>query len=259
MDDNTSWNLSAIFAPQNQPRVEAAFQEELARSLKDGFTQDELNEARVGLLNRRRLALAQDAPAHVGRQEAPGLAGEVQQDRARFEQRHRLAVRPVGIDDGRDLVVGADGKEVGLELFALADVHRMHAVRKAAFLQHDVHLVPVGRGPRIHFDHGPDLLAQALRFTLAAMLELFRRWFGQASRDAPEVAPLRRWAEAAGWRFAPARGSEGFVVEATGEGPGWRAEWGPAWRSRCGALRPGRRRCARCAGGHRPRPARSPG
>ena len=66
------------------------------------------------------------------------------------------------------------------------------------------------------------------------MLELFRRWFGQASRDAPEVAPLRRWAEAAGWRFAPARGSEGFVVEATGEGPGWRAEWGPAQRDYIG-------------------------
>ena len=60
------------------------------------------------------------------------------------------------------------------------------------------------------------------------MLELIRRWFGQASRDAPETAPLRRWAEASGWRFAPARGSEGFVVEATGDGPGWRAEWGPA-------------------------------
>ena len=66
------------------------------------------------------------------------------------------------------------------------------------------------------------------------MLELIRRWFGQASRDAPETAPLRRWAEASGWRFAPARGSEGFVVEATGDGPGWRAEWGPAQRNYIG-------------------------
>ena len=66
IDDNTSWNVSAIFAPSNQPKVEAAFNEELARSLKDGFTQDELNEARVGLLNRRRLALAQDAAVASG-------------------------------------------------------------------------------------------------------------------------------------------------------------------------------------------------
>jgi zinc protease len=54
--------VSAIFAPQNQPKVEAALKEELARSLKDGFTQQELDEARNGLLNRRRLDRAQDAP-----------------------------------------------------------------------------------------------------------------------------------------------------------------------------------------------------
>ena len=66
IDDNTSWNVSAIFAPSNQPKVEAAFNEELARALKDGFTQDELNEARVGLLNFRRLARAQDAAVAGG-------------------------------------------------------------------------------------------------------------------------------------------------------------------------------------------------
>jgi len=66
IDDNTSWNVSAIFAPSNQPKVEAAFNEELARSLKDGFTQDELNEARAGLLNFRRLARAQDAAVASG-------------------------------------------------------------------------------------------------------------------------------------------------------------------------------------------------
>ena len=61
IDDNTSWDLSAIFAPQNQPKVEAALKEELARSLKDGFTQTELDEGRAGLLNFRRLSRAQDA------------------------------------------------------------------------------------------------------------------------------------------------------------------------------------------------------
>lgn len=60
IDDNTGFNLSAIFAPQNQPKVEAALQEELARSLKDGYTQAELDEARTGLLNSRRLGRAQD-------------------------------------------------------------------------------------------------------------------------------------------------------------------------------------------------------
>ena len=61
LDVATDWTVTAIFAPQNQPKVEAAFQEELARSLKDGFTQAELDEGRSGLLNFRRLARAQDA------------------------------------------------------------------------------------------------------------------------------------------------------------------------------------------------------
>ncbi len=61
LDDNTSWTLTAIFAPQNQPRVETALREELQRSLAEGFTQQELDEARRGLLNFRSLSLAQDS------------------------------------------------------------------------------------------------------------------------------------------------------------------------------------------------------
>lgn len=60
IDVNTPWMLSAIFAPQNQPKVEAALKEEIARSLKDGFTQAELDEGRAGLLSYRRLSRAQD-------------------------------------------------------------------------------------------------------------------------------------------------------------------------------------------------------
>jgi hypothetical protein len=55
-----TWTVSAIFAPQNQAKVEAALREELAKSVKDGFTQKELDEARGGLLNLRRLSRAQD-------------------------------------------------------------------------------------------------------------------------------------------------------------------------------------------------------
>ena len=57
---NSSWVASAIFAPQNRAKVEAAFQDEIARSLKDGFAQQELDEARAGMLNLRRLSRAQD-------------------------------------------------------------------------------------------------------------------------------------------------------------------------------------------------------
>jgi len=61
IDDNTRWTVSAIFAPQNQAKVEAALKEELARSLKDGFTQAELDQGRTGLLSFRRLSRAQDS------------------------------------------------------------------------------------------------------------------------------------------------------------------------------------------------------
>ncbi len=59
-DANSLFSIGAIFAPQNQAKVEAAVTEELARSLKDGFTPAELDAARSGLLNARRLGRAQD-------------------------------------------------------------------------------------------------------------------------------------------------------------------------------------------------------
>jgi len=61
IDVHSEWNATAIFAPQNQAKVEKAFKEELARALKDGFTAQELAEGQRGLLNYRRLGRAQDA------------------------------------------------------------------------------------------------------------------------------------------------------------------------------------------------------
>lgn len=58
---NTLWTASAIYAPQNRARVEAAFFEEIHRALREGFTAQELDQARRGLLAFRRLARAQDA------------------------------------------------------------------------------------------------------------------------------------------------------------------------------------------------------
>ncbi len=66
IDANSRFNGYAIFAPQNQAKVEAALAEEVERALAQGFSASELNEARDGLLNARRLARAQD-PAVAGR------------------------------------------------------------------------------------------------------------------------------------------------------------------------------------------------
>ena len=57
---NSAWQVSAIFAPQNQAKVEAALTEEVARALQDGFSAAELDAGRNGLLNQRQLARAQD-------------------------------------------------------------------------------------------------------------------------------------------------------------------------------------------------------
>ena len=59
-EPHSTWVASAIFAPQNQPKVEAALKAETERALKDGFTQQELDEGRRGLLEYRRQSRAQD-------------------------------------------------------------------------------------------------------------------------------------------------------------------------------------------------------
>jgi zinc protease len=54
------WNASAIYAPGNRAKVEAAFKEVIDLALKDGFTARELEEGKQGLLNFRTLSRAQD-------------------------------------------------------------------------------------------------------------------------------------------------------------------------------------------------------
>ena len=62
---HSRWSASAIFAPQNRPKVEAALQEEVARALKDGFSAAELAAGQTSVLGQRRLGRAQD-PAVAG-------------------------------------------------------------------------------------------------------------------------------------------------------------------------------------------------
>ena len=58
---NSMWQASAIFAPSNRAKVEAAMTEEIARALREGFTSKELVDGKNGLLSFRRLSRAQDA------------------------------------------------------------------------------------------------------------------------------------------------------------------------------------------------------
>ncbi len=60
LDKTGSFITQAIYAPQNAAKLEAAFKEELARALKDGFTAEEVNTAKSGWLKSRQVSRAQD-------------------------------------------------------------------------------------------------------------------------------------------------------------------------------------------------------
>jgi len=60
LDKSGSFRANAIYAPQNAAKLEAAFKEELARALKDGFTADEVEKAKSGWLKSRQVSRAQD-------------------------------------------------------------------------------------------------------------------------------------------------------------------------------------------------------
>ena len=59
IDQNGAFFAFAIYAPQNATKLEAAFKEEIARMLKDGFTAEELKDAK-SLMQSRQLSRAQD-------------------------------------------------------------------------------------------------------------------------------------------------------------------------------------------------------
>jgi zinc protease len=60
-EPNSDWQMGAITAPQNIDRVRTAFDDELARARRDGFSDDELKRAKDAIISASRLARAQDA------------------------------------------------------------------------------------------------------------------------------------------------------------------------------------------------------
>ena len=60
LDHYGRFTATAIFAPQNLGKLEAAFKEEIDRMLKDGFTGEEVEAAKSGYLQSRQVSRAQD-------------------------------------------------------------------------------------------------------------------------------------------------------------------------------------------------------
>ena len=66
LDRAGSFVISAIAAPQNLAKVDAAVKDELARALKDGFSEEEVARAKSGIVQQRMQARAQDASLAYG-------------------------------------------------------------------------------------------------------------------------------------------------------------------------------------------------
>jgi zinc protease len=60
LDKSGSFTTFAIYAPQNEAKLEAAFLEEVSRVLKDGYEEKEIAEAKSGWLQSRQVSRAQD-------------------------------------------------------------------------------------------------------------------------------------------------------------------------------------------------------
>ena len=61
LDENAWWTAYAIYAPQNDAKVIAAFREEMDKVVTDGFTDEELALARSGWLQSREVARGRDS------------------------------------------------------------------------------------------------------------------------------------------------------------------------------------------------------
>jgi zinc protease len=60
LDKNGNILIFAIYAPQNAAKLEAAIKEEVARALREGFTDDEVKAAKAGWLQSQQVTRAQD-------------------------------------------------------------------------------------------------------------------------------------------------------------------------------------------------------
>ena len=82
-----------------------------------------------------------------------GFFGQVDQDGTGFEKFDHLAFRSVGIDQGRDLVVGVKGQELGTALFSVRQAHQVGIIVQSKFFQCDRGLYPVRCGKGIKLNH----------------------------------------------------------------------------------------------------------
>src|SRR3546814_15443341 len=81
----------------------------------------------------------------IGRDKLSRLVGKIEEDRARFEQRERRTVRPVGVVDCGNLAVGIEREEARIVGFVRNDVDPVRLIGAARFLKHVDDIYSIGR------------------------------------------------------------------------------------------------------------------
>lgn len=93
-DQRAALGAYAICAPQNLDKVEIGFKEEIARLLKDGFTEEEVASAKSGLLQGRKVSRSQD------RELAAKLNKNLRLDRnMQFSKKYEQAIEKLTVED----------------------------------------------------------------------------------------------------------------------------------------------------------------
>ena len=93
-DENATFGAYAICAPENLGRVEVGFKEELAKVLDKGFTQQELNDARTGILQNSRIDRAKDGRL------VRTLSGNIDLNRTmQWDKNYEKAVMDLSVED----------------------------------------------------------------------------------------------------------------------------------------------------------------
>ena len=93
-DENATFGAYAICAPENLARVEIGFKEELTKVINEGFTQQELDDARVGVLQNSRIDRAKDGRL------VSTLSGNIDLDRTmQWDKNYEAALMGLLIED----------------------------------------------------------------------------------------------------------------------------------------------------------------
>ena len=93
-DENATFGAYAICAPENLARVEVGFKEELAKVLDKGFTQQELNDTRTGILQNSRIDRAKDGRL------VRTLSGNIDLNRTmQWDKNYEKAVMDLSVED----------------------------------------------------------------------------------------------------------------------------------------------------------------